>query len=124
MGQRLGSLAVRHGSLPGGGGKPEEQRRGHSRGGQHARPVAPHILPDAVHPAGRTGQHGLIHQVPPDIGRQFRNGWIAPLSCFFNRLQNDPVQIAGHQAAQRHRVRAAAFGYLGRGMAQLGELGR
>ena len=47
---------------------------------------------------------GITTNVPQDVGGEFRGGFVAPRAVLFERLHDDPVQVAADELAQFRRI--------------------
>ena len=95
-----------------------QQRQDDEGAGDNGALVAAHELAQAVCRPGRSGQDGLVVQVAPDVIGQTRGRFVAAGAVLFERLHDDPVQVAPHQPTQRARFGLAGGGHVGQLLAQ------
>ena len=77
--------------------QPDEQGCHHQRACDDERAIAPDVLPQPVHRAGRTRLHGLVVQESLDVVGQAVGRLVTPVAFLVQRLHHNPVQIAAEK---------------------------
>ncbi len=119
LGQLCGALGILAGLNSGPVGAPKADTRADQAGeGQHGGrgrenhrpPVARGKFSQRVDRAGRPGGHGLVVEIPFEIGGQPVGRLVTAASVLLQTLHHDPVKVAFEQADQLRRLGGTARG--------------